>query len=1190
MSIPGSALTFLGAASGGDASYQISRSLRFNDDDTAYLDKDFSSAGNRQSWSWSGWVKRSELGSGRRALFGAYGAANDTDLLEFGFDGDGIYGTTNSTTFLTTQKFRDPSAWYHYFVRYNGTNIKFFINGTEVYSWAKTGDLGINGAWEHNIGRGPATGARYHDGYLADVHFVDGQALAATDFGKSDADTGVWNPIKYSGTYGTNGFHLDFSDNSTDDALGTDSSGNNNTWDDNNLSADGPSVTTTGNVTLSNNVNRNFFFKGSVGDTFSCTLGNHVWDSPDGATWTYRGTSQTSVTLTQIYVVITGSTDISFTNSSSASVKYWDLALSTGIANGSGTTTTFNIEAHGAESIDSLIDTPTNYEADTGNNGGNYATLNPLALGDNITLSNGNLQAGEASTSGHTWAKSTIGVTSGKWYVEVTVESASGANSFGLTNYSRQHTGWIGTDGSAVNQFNIIYNNGSSRTILDGNVAMNQTISGGQWTVGDVLQFAYDADNGKAWFGINNTWYQANGSSTTLSAVEAGTNATFTNFMYDSEYFFTTDHHDAAFTHNYGQRPFVCTPPTGFKSLCTTNLPDSLIADPSTAFDITTFNNSAQSSGSFTTTITPDLIITKRRDASSNWVLQDIVRGYGDNKNLHTNLDVGETSTGNITGVSDKTVSYGTNSNMYNTQVAWAWDAGANSNKTFTVTVVSDNGNKYRFDGHGTSAVTLDLEEGSTYVFDQSDSSNGTGGGHPLRFATQADAANNSEYTTGVTVTGTPGQAGAKTTITVASGAPTLYYYCSSHNGMGGQINTNSTAGATVLSGSIRAASTVSSGNSYSAGWAGVGNVLWSNSDSWSGLSAVSNNGKGYFSSTENLSNGSVISVANSSFGAPANGAAGFVLRSSTTVTLKILVYSHIVEFATTDSDSQTFANRTIVATNPAQGTYIEATGKCFWWTTNSNVPSISVMGTLYDAPQQPSIGSTVRANPSAGFSIVSYSGSGSSGTVGHSLNAAPELILLKERDGAESWRVHHVGVDDFSKTLFLNLTNEATTNTERISATSSSTFTLSSGGAGVNSSSKTYIAYCFAPVAGYSAFGSYIANADTSGDGPFVYVGFRPKLIMVKHATGTANTYSSWLIVDTERDTYNVSDASLFANETAQEGTRGDGNGSAGTWLDILSNGFKIRYDGTEVNGTSGDTYIYAAFAENPFKYSRAR
>ena len=133
----------------------------------------------------------------------------------------------------------------------------------------------------------------------------------------------------------------------------------------------------------------------------------------------------------------------------------------------------------------------------------------------------------------------------------------------------------------------------------------------------------------------------------------------------------------------------------------------------------------------------------------------------------------------------------GTTDNDYfnkngNTYVAWNWSAGANSNKTYNVTVVSDSGNKYRFDGHGTSAVTLDLEEGSTYVFDQSDSSNAT---HPLRFATAADAAGGTEYTTGVTTTGTPGQAGAKTTITVASGAPTLYYYCTNHSGMGGQVN-----------------------------------------------------------------------------------------------------------------------------------------------------------------------------------------------------------------------------------------------------------------------------------------------------------------------------------------------------------------------------------------------------------------
>ena len=200
--IPGSATPFLLAQS--DAGYQISRSLRFNDDDSAYLNRTPSSAGNRQSWSWSGWVKRSEIGSGRRVLFGAYGAANDTDLLEFGFESGGIYATTNSTSFLTTEVFRDPSAWYHYFVRYNGTDIKFFVNGTEVYSWARTGDLGINGAWEHNIGRGPATGARYHDGYLADVHFIDGQALAPTDFGEYD-DNNVWQPKEVSISSPNNG-------------------------------------------------------------------------------------------------------------------------------------------------------------------------------------------------------------------------------------------------------------------------------------------------------------------------------------------------------------------------------------------------------------------------------------------------------------------------------------------------------------------------------------------------------------------------------------------------------------------------------------------------------------------------------------------------------------------------------------------------------------------------------------------------------------------------------------------------------------------------------------------------------------------------------------------------------------------------------------------------------------------------
>ena len=141
-----------------------------------------------------------------------------------------------------------------------------------------------------------------------------------------------------------------------------------------------------------------------------------------------------------------------------------------------------------------------------------------------------------------------------------------------------------------------------------------------------------------------------------------------------------------------------------------------------------------------------------------------------------------------------------------NASVAWNWDAGNTDGKTYTVKVVSDSGNKYRFDDFGTSAVTLSLAEGGTYIFDQSDSSNS---GHPLRFSTTSDGTHNSgsEYTTGVTVTGTPGQAGAKTTIIVADSAPTLYYYCSVHSGMGGQADTTTTIGSSNFDGSIQSVS-----------------------------------------------------------------------------------------------------------------------------------------------------------------------------------------------------------------------------------------------------------------------------------------------------------------------------------------------------------------------------------------------
>ena len=214
----------------------------------------------------------------------------------------------------------------------------------------------------------------------------------------------------------------------------------------------------------------------------------------------------------------------------------------------------------------------------------------------------------------------------------------------------------------------------------------------------------------------------------------------------------------------------------------------------------------------------PDWVWVKNRSATSFHHIYDAVRG--DNKQIYSNSSSAEETATNTSGggigsqASDgftivagtsNTDNVNTNGNLY---ASWNWLAGGTAPAiTYTVKVVSDSGNKYRFDDFGTSAVTLDLQEGGTYTFDQSDSSNS---GHPLRFYTASDKSGG-EYTTGVTTTGTAGSSGAKTVITVAASAPTLYYQCSNHAGMGGQANTNSTHGSSNFSGSVQ--TTVSAGS-----------------------------------------------------------------------------------------------------------------------------------------------------------------------------------------------------------------------------------------------------------------------------------------------------------------------------------------------------------------------------------------
>jgi len=214
------------------------------------------------------------------------------------------------------------------------------------------------------------------------------------------------------------------------------------------------------------------------------------------------------------------------------------------------------------------------------------------------------------------------------------------------------------------------------------------------------------------------------------------------------------------------------------------------------------------------------------------------------------------------------------------------------------------------------------------------------------------------------------------------------------------------------------------------------------------------------------------------------------------------------------------------------------------------------------------SITSTVSANTTSGFSIVSFTGTGSTATVGHGLGATPKMIIVKNRSITETWRVYHNYLGG-GQALALNGTQGTDTDASYWSNTNptSSVFTVGTN-TGTNGSGNSMIAYCFADVKGFSKFGSYTGNG--SADGAFVYTGFKPAMVIGK-ASSRADV---WWMHDNKRDTINPMNRRIMPNLSSEESVE---------WvIDYLSNGFKIRMTDAQANG-SGETYIYMAFAEQP-------
>ena len=266
------------------------------------------------------------------------------------------------------------------------------------------------------------------------------------------------------------------------------------------------------------------------------------------------------------------------------------------------------------------------------------------------------------------------------------------------------------------------------------------------------------------------------------------------------------------------------------------------------------------------------------------------------------------------------------------------------------------------------------------------------------------------------------------------------------------------------------------------------------------------------------------------------------------------------------DTDGDGSALNTI---NTSSNNYVAWQWKANGGTTTTNDASATGVGT---------IDSVYQANTTAGFSIVTHTGSGSAGNIAHGLGAVPEWIVTKNRtDSGQSWANYHASVGaEYYLELDTTDAQETASSVWGDTTPSSTTFRVGGANGKNNASSKNYVTYCFTPIQGYSKFGSYTGNGNA--DGPFIYTGFKPAWVMFKATTGTEN----WGIFDNKRNTQTGNPRDIYLMPSAS-----NADSSESDSVDFLSNGFKWRIDSGFRNG-NGVNFIYMAFAESPFVSSK--
>ena len=1230
--------------------YQISRSLRFNSADSAYLNRTPSVEGNRKIWTWSGWMKRASI-SGDQIIFSA--GVSDTARTLIYFDG------TSSTFFFINNTgsgyfgrylnaaFRDTSSWYHIIVSVDtnqatsSNRIKFYINGAlQASTAAGGGDMPdvstfVNNTNAHAIGRNPYDSTGHVNGYLTEINFIDGQALTPSSFGETDATTGRWKAKAFSGNYGTNGFYLKFADNSSTAALGTDSSGNGNTWTTNNLSV----TPGAGNDSLTDSPsNYGAISTTLVNDTYQISKSLR-FNSADSAyvSKTYAsGTAATTLTIScwikrsslsttsSIFASRSGNTVVQLEFASDDKLSFVGTNSAGSITMNIKTSDIFRDVAAWYHLV-LLVDTTQATASDrvkiyvNGSQITSFTTSTYPAQNSTYAI----FGATEHSLGGRLLVGSGVDAYFSGYLTEIIGidGQALTPSSFGTRDINtylwkpKAYTGTYGTNGFYLNFSD---SSGTTSTTLGKDQAGSNN-----WTPSGTPGFSVSAGPGNDSLVDSPTYY---GTDTGVGGEARGDYATLNPLV-------------SAHTYSNGNLDVVLST-TGVTSI------------PSTVSTL------GVSSGKWYFEFTPTA--------------------------LNTGCLIGITATpaSNVYpgGNSSSYGYYSADGNKFNSASGTAYGNSFTVNDIIGIAFDIDGG-KIWFAKNGTWQASGNPASGTNAAFtsiasgtyfssmhkDTAGAANASGtfnfGQRPFihaapsgfralrdynKLPTPTGGEVRGNYCTlnplAVPYTGTISNGNleySKTNTGIPSARGSIYvktgkWYCevkltATSDVIGVTIGIMSPSSTGYVGFSANSYAYRGSGSkfnndtstSYGASYS-VGDVIGVALDMDAGTLTFYKNGVSQGLAFSSLSGEFTIGAGWYGTAGTAYFEANFGQRSwaydapfGFMPLCTTLLPQPIIQKPSSYMDVLTYTGnggtQTISGLNFSPDlVWLKSRSSASWWhilvdsvrgagrTLSSNatnaelgsgsdiVSSLNSNGfSLNVSPNETSNenGTTYVAwawdkSPIAGMDVVSFaSPSGTTqSTVAHNLGVAPKMIITKNRDtSANNWAVFHSSVcDTTSKFLQLNTTAALQTFATVWGASLPTSSVFGVTGGGVAASGVNCIAYCFAEIEGFSKFGSYIGNANS--DGPFVYCGFRPKWILIKNSSAAG---TNWVIWDSVRRTFNVIGEYLVANTSGAEASI--------VAVDILSNGFKIRDPNTFDNG-NGNTIIFAAFSEAPFKYARAR